>query len=139
MKLRDYMTGDEHLINIRDQNKLAYSSAAAEISRFATTMVSEDGDPIAICGVVHQDDGVGSIWVMCSDEVRGHGKAIVRSGKELCSIWMDKFKYHRLQAIVKMGNEEDKKFAVLCGFKLEGVMRKATPDQMDVELYALVK
>jgi len=137
IELRDYEPEDTELITSRARDVLYWNHSVADTTDEAVTML-KDGHPVAICGISILYPGVASIWVICSDDVRGFGVSVVKVGRSLCDIWHEKFDIRRFQALVDVEIEENKKFAKVCGFEFEGVMRKVTIEGKDMELYARV-
>ena len=59
---------------------------SVEMSHGTATVITPDGLPIAICGVVPMDDDTGMLWVMSTEKVKAHSLTLtseVLTNKEL--------------------------------------------------------
>lgn len=130
-----YEEGDVFKLDLREGDSLGIPPM--DMPSPAWTM-KEDGNPIACGGIMHVGGGVGVVWVQATDKVRGHGLKLCRFAKQAVQIVFEEMKFHRIQATVRADRPEYRRWAEMMGFECEGLMRKATPNQQDVYLYARV-
>lgn len=104
---------------------------------FGWTM-KKGGRPIGCGGFFTISEGVGMVWVILSDEVRGHGKKLCQFARDATQIAFEEMGWHRIQSAVRCDKPEYQRWAELMGFEKEGRLRKATPDKVDLFLYARV-
>ncbi len=130
-----YTKGDVHLLNVRDGD--GFGVPPEDESGFGWTM-KLDGKPIGCGGFQGIGQGIGVVWVMLSDEVRGHGLKLCRFARMATDIAFEEMGWHRIQAAVRCDMPEYQRWAELMGFECEGRLRKAAPDKTDLYLYAKV-
>ena len=130
-----YTEGDVFKLKIREGDGLGVP-AKDEIG-FGWTM-KKDGKPIGCGGFQDIGQGIGMVWVMLTDEVRGHGKKLCRFARSATDIAFEEMGWHRIQAAVRCDRPEYQRWAELMGFEQEGRLRKAAPDKTDLYLYARV-
>ncbi len=130
-----YTPGDVFALDIRDGDGLGIPPED-EVG-FGWTMKKE-GRPIGCGGFLDIGQGIGLVWVMLSDEVRGHGTKLSRFARKATDIAFETMGWHRIQAAVRCDRPEYQRWARLMGFECEGRLRKAAPDKTDLYLYARV-
>ena len=94
--------------------------------------------PIGCGGFVEIDTGIGMVWMMLTDEVRGHGLKLSRFARWATEIAFECTGWHRIQTAVRCDRPEYQRWAKLMGYECEGRLRKAAPDKTDIYLYARV-
>lgn len=130
-----YREGDVFKLELRDGDLLG-----GELEEYPGPKwtLLEDDQPIMCFGLLPAEGGVCTVWSFFSDAARGHGKQIVAYAREVFDGAFDVMSCHRLQTVVRKDDEEYQRFVGLFGFEREGLLRKATPDQQDILLYARV-
>lgn len=130
-----YQEGDVFKLNIRDGD--GFGVPPEDEIGFGWTM-KKDGAPIGCGGFIDIGHGIGVVWVMLSDAVRGHGLRLCRFARIATDIAFEEMGWHRIQAAVRCDRPEYQRWAKLMGFEREGKLRKAAPDKTDLYLYARV-
>jgi RimJ/RimL family protein N-acetyltransferase len=133
--IEGYTDGDVHLLDIRDGDGFG---VPPKDERGPAWTMKKDGRPIACGGFVGIGDGMAVVWVMATDEVRGHGMKLCRFARNATKIVFETMGWHRIHAAVRVDRPEYQRWAELMGFEREGCMRKAAPDKTDLYLYARV-
>ncbi len=137
MVVRPYTKGDLMKVRIRLGDDMGAHSEEAMLSGSCFTFFL-DGEPVASMGVIHAYHGVGGVWCVISDQVRGHGIEFCRRTRNLLKQSMKIMKIHRAHAFVRKENDEYIRFSRLMGMKIEGVMEKASPEKTDLLMVAKV-
>jgi RimJ/RimL family protein N-acetyltransferase len=102
-------------------------------------MAEQDtGRVLACLGVVEEAPRIAALWMMASEQARGHGLKMRKFGNMLLDMLFFDLGYHRVQVIVRVDRPEYQRWAEMFGFEKEGRMRKALPNGDDVLLYARV-
>ena len=130
-----YQAGDVFKLNIRDGD--GFGVPPKDEVGFAWTF-KKDSKPVGCGGFIDIGQGVGVVWVMATDEIRGHGLRLCRFAKMAVGIAFEEMGWHRIQAAVRCDRPEYQQWAELMGFQQEGRLRKAAPDKSDLYLYARV-
>lgn len=130
-----YKKGDVYKLKLREGD--GFGVPPEEEIGFGWTM-KKDGHPIGCGGFVHVDDGIGLVWMMMTDEVRGHGMKLCRFARRAVKIAFEEMGWHRIHAAVRVDRPEYMRWAQLMGFQCEGRLRKAAPDKTDLYVYARV-
>lgn len=92
------------------------------------------GNPVACIGLIHYWETRKYVWAFLAPSAGQHMLTLTRAVRR----WL---KYHgagRLETAVDCRNDMDIRWAELLGFTREGVMRKWTPEGLDVFLYARI-
>lgn len=130
-----YTKGDAAKLNVRPGDGLGIQP---EDQPSPAWTMKKDGHPIACGGFVDIGHGIAMVWVIASDEVRGHGRMLCRFARQAIDIVTEDLGWHRIQAVVRCDRPEYERWARLMGFEREGRLRKAAPDKSDLYLYARV-
>ncbi len=130
-----YRKGDVFALKIRDGD--GFGVPPEDEVGFGWTM-KKAGRPIGCGGFLDIGQGIGLVWVMLSDEVRGHGVKLCRFARTATEIAFEEMGWHRIQAAVRCDRPEYQRWARMMGFECEGRLRKAAPDKTDLYLYARV-
>ena len=89
---------------------------SVEMSHGTATVISPDGLPIAICGVVPMDDDTGMLWVMSTEKVKAHSLGFFRCIKTLaeeqCAL------FGRVVSYVDIDSPAHQKFTAALGLTL---------------------
>lgn len=94
---------------------------------------------ISICGIYLLWPGVGEAFtVMCKD-IKKYGLSLYKAYKITLPTVIKALKLKRLQAVIIVGFDEGVRFIEKLGFKREGIMKKWSPTEQDVYIYALVE
>lgn len=101
--------------------------------------MEEDGEVLAVMGITAIASGIGLVWSFISDEARGHGKTMLKFGREKMKLALTEMRFHRLQAVVRADREEYQRFIELLGFEKEGLMRKGCANGDDLWLYSRIE
>jgi RimJ/RimL family protein N-acetyltransferase len=137
VKFRPYQQGDVFELEIREGDDYGTSTIYEYDDDVLSFTLEVDGTPVMCWGIVEADQGVGHLWAYISDAARGHGLTIVKFARRVINNAI-RFMFHRIQATVRADDEEYTRFIELFGLNKEGLMRKATVNQMDLWLYARV-
>ena len=136
--VKPYQKGDYAKLRIRAGDDWGAFSESI-VSRGTAYTIWEDGAPVACGGFVYNLPGVYSCWCAVTDTLRGRGMAFTRLVKRRMDEMMKRPDVHRLQAQVRVDKLEYYRWAQLFGMKGEGIMHKATHDQVDVYMVARVE
>lgn len=135
IEFNPYEDGDVFAVRLRDGDPLG--SPVCDYPGPAWSLKS--GDEVLMCFGIHLvGAGSGMLWAFFSDEARGHGLKIIKFAKPIIDGAFEKYRYHRIQAIVRADREEYQRFIELFGFEKEGLMRQATANRQDIWLYSRV-
>ena len=89
---------------------------SVEMSHGTATVITPDGLPIAICGVVPMDDDTGMLWVMSTEKVKAHSLAFFRCirtlAEEQCAL------FGRVVSYVDVNSPEHQRFTTALGLTL---------------------
>jgi|14BtaG_2_1085337.scaffolds.fasta_scaffold31909_1 hypothetical protein len=89
---------------------------SVEMSHGTATVISPDGLPIAILGVVPMDDDSGMLWVMSTEKVKAHSLGFFRCVKKLveeqCAL------FGRVVSYVDIDSPAHQKFTAALGLTL---------------------
>lgn len=109
---------------------------AVELESLGGWAAIEDGEVIAIAGIMPRWSGVGLGWAWLSRKWRKHAKAITKRVQE----GLDNSDYHRIEIGVKCSYNNGHKWAERLGFEVEvPKARKWGPDGEDYTLYVRCK
>ena len=105
-------------------------------SPYMKTIVSPEGFPIMIIGVVPMNIGVGEVFIL-------PGKGWVLHTIEVCRIIKQDLRrimmfHHRIQATCKTRDSMYSRFLEIFGFKREGILRQYNRVGEDHYLYSIV-
>ncbi len=103
----------------------------------ATTAMDEDDKPLACFGITPLWNGVAIAWAAFRGDISDYGVTLFKGSKAFLDDLMES--YHRIQCEVVASNEKAVKFIEKFGFEREATMRKYSPDEQDVYLYARVR
>ena len=131
----NYQEGDIYELGIREGDDLG---VVLQDHPFPAWTMRIDGEVAACGGVVNAGGGVGNGWVFVSEKARGHGKALTRFVRGALDRLFDVMRYHRIQTVIRVDRPEYERWATLFGFEKECVLRKASPAQEDLFLFARV-
>jgi len=137
MVVKGYKKGDLAKIKMRLGDDMGSYSEIAIMSGHSFTFYMND-EPVATMGVINAYTGVGGVWCVISDGVRGSGFEFCRRAKWLLNNTMRLMKIHRAHAFVRRDNIEYVRFSQLMGMRVEGVMVKASPEKTDLLMVAKV-
>jgi hypothetical protein len=132
---RPYQSGDAYKIRLREGDNYGYDEVA-EYDGPGWSLVKDD-EVIASFGIYEIDEGIGHLWAYISDSARGHGRTLIKFGRRVINLAMDN--HHRLQSTVRADKDEYVRFTEMLGLSKEGLMRKATNNQMDLWMFSKVK
>ena len=104
----------------------------------ARTVVDPDGAVVFCAGIHHFWHGTGEVWALFSPLARRYLET-PRFAKQLLELYVARFGYERLQAVVNPDWPEAVRFIELLGFEKETLMKKYGPNGVDMVLYAWVK
>jgi len=94
--------------------------------------LSFNGKFILCGGAVIPWKGLGEVWMLVGTEPLGpHTKAILKSARLAAQIVHHHFGVNRLQTPVRTDQPKWIRFAEVCGFKSEGIMKKYGPEGND--------
>lgn len=99
------------------------------------TIADELDFPIMILGCNILWKGVAQVWAVPTEQIRGNGWYVTKTAKDILLGIALKDKIRRFHCIVHSGIAENIKWIEVLGFLREGIMRKATPDKMDMYIY----
>ena len=128
MKIRAYAQGDETKFVARDPQPVMDPNSAW------TICIS--GNPVAVFGCSEFMLGVGHVWMIVGEEVRGRGVALTKMASTMLDTEIDLQGFHRIQAFVDSRSDENKRWLRLLGLEYESTMAKASPIKTDIDIYA---
>ncbi len=130
MRIRDYHDGD--LTWIRKRVDFLHGQTGMNDARLAALScawtITQDFYPVCVTGCFKLFENVWHCWMIVSDDVRGHGLAIVRRCRAILKLACEANHIKRLTANVDAGNEENLGFARLVGFEVEYIQLDAGPN-----------
>jgi len=89
---------------------------SVEMSHGTATVISPDGFPIAVCGVVPMDNDTGMLWVMSTEKVKAHSLGFFRCirtlAEEQCAL------FGRVVSYVDIDSPAHQKFTAALGLTL---------------------
>ena len=104
-----------------------------------TWTVLVDNVPVALYGFAESSPGVYDLWGVGTEELRGHGVALVKHVREILVLAFELLEVHRIQTTCRTDRPEYVRFIELFGFQREGVMRQLAPDRSDLIIFSKVK
>lgn len=134
MVVKPYKLGDSALVKMRENDDWGITG---QMHGIAYTIWDND-KAIACGGVIPSYEGVGSVWCIVSDDIRGKGLEFTKKVKFLMKDTTSFYGMHKLNAMVMSNNSEYKRWAKLMGFKEEAILEQAAPDKTDLCLMGKV-
>ena len=111
------------------------------LSMFAKTILSDDGRPIAVMGIVPVMARVATAWAIISDEaVERHGPLLTIVAKRGLAKAASLGTFRRIDVMVRSDFDRAVEWAIDLGFEVEGLKRNYGPEgNMDyIELAMLI-
>lgn len=106
-----------------------------QIMMFPCAVLPKLGRPAAIVGVVHSF-GVGTVWMITSDELPRCALPVMRQSRLLCQTIYSVLHLHRLQMFVDSARPDAKRWAEHVGFRFEhGPLVSHGPRGNDEDVY----
>lgn len=117
--------------------KCDFSVIAESHARYpATSVLEDDGKPIACFGITPLWNGVVVVWGVFESGIERYGMTLYRYSKSfLDSLMKD---YSRVQCEVLATNSKAINFIETFGFEKEGLLRNYGPNKEDFFMYARV-
>jgi len=97
--------------------------------------IKDNGRVVGCAGIVELWPGVGEAWTVLSKDLKGNPFFLHRKTYRIMRNLINKFKYHRLQAIVCPGDSIATKWIERLGFKKESIMKRFGADGSDHAMY----
>lgn len=141
MIVRPYEKGDELKIKLQSSQQYLndygfHSEEVLELSKRGLAWSGEqDGEIIAISGVIPIWQGRAQAWAFISEDAGEHMYHIHKAVRS----FLRKSYFTRIEATVDIGFEEGVRWMKLLGFELEGYMKAYKPDGSDALLFARVR
>jgi hypothetical protein len=137
IEITEYQPGDLGLMNVRPDDIMVEDP---EDYIYGMANVAWDGcTPIAIAGIAVVAPGIGHGWSYVSNDAEPYVIPLVRVMRGTIDQAMENLGLHRVHVTVQASNELYRRFAMLLGFKEEGVMRAASPNKVDMRMMAKVR
>lgn len=105
-----------------------------KISTQALTLI-QDGEPIAIFGMIFLGAHVVHLWGLVSEGVRKTPLSFFKTCESLLHWMEEKYQIHRFQMDILPDYLEGQRFARALGFEKEGTLRKFGSDRQDRLIY----
>ena len=129
---RDCFSVDPNLYYRMEQLCMAPTS-------MAHTIRTDDGEALAVFGLHKYWEGVGEVYGVISKLSSLCPIPFARLARVTLNHYMKEHRMHRVQAWVRYGFDDERRFAKLLGFEIEGLMRKFGPEKDDYYMCARVK
>lgn len=110
-----------------------------EMLRLNAHTWNENGSILAIVGVASMWKGVGTVWMLISEDARRRGLSLTRGILRFLAVSKSERGYWRLQATIAHGDERARRWIIHLGFVYEGTMVAYAPDGKTHDLYARVR
>lgn len=91
-----------------------------------------DDQPAAVVGCNIMWSGVGQIWAVTSDLMRGHGLFYAKGSKALLEEGARVHSIRRYHCIIHAGLQENIRWIIKLGFQYEFTMHRAAPDGSNI-------
>jgi len=96
-----------------------------------------EGDKVlGCCGVIKMWHGVGTMWMMVSEELKKRPRLLLTTAREITMLIAVNHRFHRLELFMNPELKKHIRFIEALGFTFEGRMIKHTVDKKDHLLYA---
>lgn len=137
LELVEYEQGDVYRVKIRLGDPLGGS--VTDLKQPAWTLLDEEGNALLCFSILPEGtSGIATFFAYVSDDARGHGHYMLKTGRRIVERSFKHLNLHRIQAIVRADKVEYQRWIELLGFEKEGLMRKAAANKSDVWLYSRV-
>ena len=134
--IRPYRYGDIGQIKEPKEPSEFIDDQMQEYTHYAETI--EDGEIMAVMGIIRMWNGVGQGFVVTSKNYSG-GIRYTRAVIAFVNRGMKELNLHRLQTYIDVRWMESARFAELVGLYSECLLRKMSPDGADLFLYARIE
>lgn len=134
-RIRHFREND--IIRIHKRNRDLYTEEHAERYILASSLgftftFCIDNHPAAVVGCNILWEGVGQIWAVTSDLMRGHGLFYLKGCEELLTQGAFINNIRRYHCIVHEGIQENIRWIIKLGFQYEFTMYRAAPDGKNI-------
>ena len=137
MEVRIYREGDDKRMTFRrndswgvNREQLLYMATQCPSWTFFI-----DGKPLMIFGAWPLWKGAWEAWAMPTDDLRGHGLAVIRTMRHAIELFKQRDDVDRLTCMVREFDTEYQKYMRLLGFRIEYVLDKAYDGKYDIYGY----
>lgn len=139
--LRHFTASDLDVLINRDGQEVPHTSVLAQAKSGPSFTAMVDGRPIGCAGMVFPWPGVGSTWMIVSEELGEHGLWMYRTVRKFLEDMVRMHSLHRMEAVALVNSPRNQAFLEGLRFHVEqqGVARGFLADGRSVVRYEWVK